>query len=194
MEPWRVVREKHNVRTTIEFSATLQLYGFIVTVSRTTKESENLPTFLLYSFIVTSTYLSSFLVVFLSSQYINTYGTWLIQLRCLSTPILFVLHYFAWCFWFPFLNFVTASFMVWCGWLLWLLWFLIGALSNKSCRNTANSLSFDLYGLVVVVCYLVLNTQLSFWDYKEDKHTFKIESLLLAREFGSLWVDQDQLV
>ena len=28
--------------------------------------------------------------------------------------------------------------------------------------NTANRFSFDLYGLLVVVCYLVLNTQLSF--------------------------------
>ena len=64
-------------------NATLQLYGFTVTVSRTTKESENLPTFLLYGFTVTTTYLSSFLAVFLSSQYINTYGTWLIRLRYL---------------------------------------------------------------------------------------------------------------
>ena len=56
----------------------LQLYGFIVTVSRTTKESKNLPIFLLYGFIVTAAYLSSFLAIFLSSQYINTYGTWLI--------------------------------------------------------------------------------------------------------------------
>ena len=83
---------------------------------------------------------------------------------------------------------------MWCGWLLWLLWFLIGALSNRSCRNTASSLSFDLYGLVVVICCLVLNSQLSFWYYKEDKHTFKIESLLLAWEFGLLWVVQDQSV
>ena len=50
----------------------------------------------------------------------------------------------------------------------------------------SNRLSFNLYELVVMVCYLVLNTQLSFWDYKEDKHTFKIESLLLVQEFGSL--------
>ena len=105
-----------------------------------------------------------------------------------------MLHYFAWCFWFPFLHFVTAYFVVWCGWLLWLLWFLIGALFNRSCRNTASSLSFDLYGLVVVICCLVLNSQLSLWYYKEDKHTFKIESLLLAWEFGLLWVVQDQSV
>ena len=64
--------------------------------------------------------------------------------------------------------------------------------TDRSCRNTASSLSFDLYAMVVVVYYLVLNTQLNFWDYKEDKHTFKIESLLLVWEFGSLWVVQDQ--
>ena len=29
-------------------------------------------------------------------------------------------------------------------------------------------------------------TQLNFWDYKEDKHKFKIDSLLLVGEFGSL--------
>ena len=69
-------------------------------------------------------------------------------------------------------------------------WFNI----DRSYRNIASSLSFDLYGLVVVVCCLVLNTQLRFWDYKEDKHTLKIESLLLVWEFGSLWVVQDQSV
>ena len=68
---------------------TLQLYGFTVTVSRTTKESENLPTFLLYGFTVMAAYLSSFLAVFLSSQYINTYGTWLIQLG-ISKPQFFL--------------------------------------------------------------------------------------------------------
>ena len=69
------MREKHSMRTTREFSATLQLYGFIVTISRTTKESENLLAFLLYGFTVTAAYLSSFLAVFLFSQYINTYRT-----------------------------------------------------------------------------------------------------------------------
>ena len=29
-------------------------------------------------------------------------------------------------------------------------------------------------------------TQLNFWDYEEDKHKFKIDSLLLVGEFGSL--------
>ena len=75
--------EKHSVRIAREFSATLQLYSFTVTVSRTTKESENLSTFLLYSFTIIAANLSSFLTVFLSSQYINTYETWLIQFRYL---------------------------------------------------------------------------------------------------------------
>ena len=44
---------------------------------------ENLPIFLLYGFTVTATYLTSFLLVFLSSQYINSNKTWLIQLRYL---------------------------------------------------------------------------------------------------------------
>ena len=68
---------------------TLQLNGFTVMVSRTTKESENLPTFLLYDFTVMAAYLSSFLAVFLSSQHINTYGTWLIQLG-ISKPQFFL--------------------------------------------------------------------------------------------------------
>ena len=68
---------------------TLQLYGFTVTVSRTTKESENLPTFLLYGFTVMAAYLSFFPAVFLSSQYINTYRTLLIQLG-ISKPQFFL--------------------------------------------------------------------------------------------------------
>ena len=44
---------------------------------------ENLPTFLLYGFIVTAAYLSSFLSIFLSLLYINTNRTWMIWLRYL---------------------------------------------------------------------------------------------------------------
>ena len=43
---------------------TLQLYGFTVTVSRTTKESKNLPTFLLYGFTITAAYLSPLLTIY----------------------------------------------------------------------------------------------------------------------------------
>ena len=112
------MREKHSMRTTREFSATLQLYGFIVTISRTTKESENLPTFLLYGFTVTAAYLSSFLAIFLSSQYINTYRTLLIQLG-ISKPQFFlcsiILHDV---FGFPF--YILLRPLLWCG-VLWII-------------------------------------------------------------------------
>ena len=74
---------------------------------------ENLPTFLLYGFMVTATYQTSFLPVFLSSQYINTDRTRLI--RYLLIPILFVLHSFAWFFLFPFFIFCyyLCHAMVW---------------------------------------------------------------------------------
>ena len=139
MESWKVLHEKHNVRTTREFK-TLLLYvmhrsalhyamwgkpGFLppfcsmlCIVSRTTKESENLPTFLLYGFTVTAAYLSSFFAIFLSSQYINTYGTWLIQLG-ISKPQFFLCSIILLdVFGFPF--YILLRPLLWCG-VLWII-------------------------------------------------------------------------
>ena len=58
---------------------------------------ENLPTFLLYGFIVTTTYLTSFLLVFLSSAYINTDRTWRIQFCLILFVSLFTFCYCLFC-------------------------------------------------------------------------------------------------
>ena len=210
MEPWRVLRKKHSVtawgqpessKQTIWISPTFLFYvthcfkDNLRVWNREGKESDtiwnrgNLPTFLLYGFkITTAEFLPSCLPL------LTVYKYWWnladsvevsLNLSSFCAPF-FCLMFFVSLFTFCYGLFHAVVWMIvmvvvvfnWCS----IFWFN----TDRSYRNTANRFSFDLYGLLVVVCCLVLNTQLNFWDFKEDKHTFKIESLLLVREFRSL--------
>ena len=176
MEPWRVLREKHSVTTwgqpesskqTIWISPTFLFY---VTHcfkdnqrvwNHEGKESdtiwirENLPTFLLYSFTITATkFLPSCLPLLTVYKYWRNLAD-LVEVSLNSSffcALFFCLMFFVSLFTFWYDLFRAMVWMIvmvvvvfnWCS----VFWFN----TDRSCKNTTNRFSFDLYGLLVVVC------------------------------------------